>query len=180
MPRIFVAGHNGMVGSAICRRLALDESNEILTVERTQLDLCCQSSVRKFFQNHQLDQVYLAAARVGGIQANNEFPANFIYENLMIQTNVIHSALTAGIERLTFLGSSCIYPRLATQPMREEELLMGPLEPTNEPYAIAKIAGIKMCNSYNRQYGVDFRCLMPTNLYGPGDNFHQNNKMYGD
>jgi GDP-L-fucose synthase len=175
MPRIFVAGHKGMVGSAICKQLVLDTSSEIITAERNELDLLCQDSVHKFFQSKNIDHVYLAAAKVGGIHANNTYPAEFIYENLAIQSNVIHSAFQANVERLLFLGSSCIYPKLAKQPMCEEDLLTGPLEPTNEPYGIAKIAGIKMCQSYNRQYGTDFRCVMPTNLYGPGDNFHPDN-----
>lgn len=180
-PRIFVAGHRGMVGSAIVRTLvALGHPTEaILLRTRQQLDLLDQTSVRRFFEAERPDQVYLAAARVGGIHANNTYPAEFIYENLAIQTNVIDSAFRAGVRQLLLLGSSCIYPKLAVQPMAEEALLTGALEPTNEPYAIAKIAGIKLCESYNRQYGqshgVDYRSVMPTNLYGPGDNYHPEN-----
>jgi GDP-L-fucose synthase len=174
-PKIFVAGNKGMVGSAIARLLK-DQDFEIITKDRTELDLLNQSSVQKFFEHEKIDQVYLAAAKVGGIHANNSYPADFIYENLMIQTNVIHSAFLNGVKKLLFLGSSCIYPKCANQPMKEEELLAGKLEPTNEFYAIAKIAGIKMCESYNRQYGkshgIDYRSIMPTNLYGPGDNYH--------
>ena len=169
--RIFVAGHGGMVGSAIVRRLDKDGSVELVLRSRLDLDLASQAQVGAFFQAEAIDQVWLAAAKVGGIHANNEFPAEFLYENLLIEANVIHAASQAGIQRLLFLGSSCIYPRLASQPMNEEALLTGPLEMTNEPYAIAKIAGIKLCESYNRQYGVDYRSVMPTNLYGPGDNF---------
>jgi nucleoside-diphosphate-sugar epimerase len=172
--RIFVAGHRGMVGSAILRRLEAQAGPErtLLTRTRTELDLADQAAVRSFMQTERPDVVILAAAKVGGIHANNTFPAEFIYENLMIEANVIHEAWRAGVRRLLQLGSSCIYPRLAQQPMREDALLTGPLEATNEPYAIAKIAGIKLCESYNRQYGVDYRSVMPTNLYGPGDNFH--------
>ena len=177
--RVFVAGHRGMVGSAIVRQLEKVSSVEIITASRDELDLTSQAEVREFFKDHNIDQVYLAAARVGGIHANNTYPAEFIYQNLMIQSNVIHSAFEAGVRKLLFLGSSCIYPRLAEQPMSEDALLTGKLEPTNEPYAIAKIAGIKMCESYNRQYGeshgVDYRSVMPTNLYGPGDNYHPEN-----
>jgi GDP-L-fucose synthase len=169
--RIFLAGHRGMVGSAIHRRLRQEGFSRVLTRSRAELDLTDQHAVRHFFRDNALDCVVLAAARVGGIQANNAFPAEFIHQNLAIQTNVIHAAHTAGVDRLLFLGSSCIYPKLAEQPMREEALLGGRLEPTNEPYAIAKIAGIKLCESYNRQYGRDYRSVMPTNLYGPGDNF---------
>jgi GDP-L-fucose synthase len=173
--KIFIAGHKGMVGSAIVRLLK-NQDVEIITKDRTELDLLNQGSVQKFFEHEKIDQVYLAAAKVGGIYANNTYPADFIYENLMIQTNVIHSAFLNGVKKLLFLGSSCIYPKYANQPMKEEELLTGKLEPTNEPYAIAKIAGIKMCESYNRQYGkshgIDYRSIMPTNLYGPGDNYH--------
>lgn len=172
--RIFVAGHRGMVGSAILRRLAASEV-ETITRSRDELDLTDQNAVRTFFQNERLDVVILAAAKVGGIQANKSFPAEFIYENLMIEANVIHQSYAAGINRLLFLGSSCIYPCTAEQPMSEDALLTGTLEPTNEPYAIAKIAGIKLCESYNRQYGTDYRSVMPTNLYGPGDNFHPTN-----
>jgi GDP-L-fucose synthase len=176
--KIFVAGHKGMIGSAIARLLKnLDV--EIITKDRTELDLLNQSSVQNFFEHEKIAQVYLAAAKVGGIHANNSYPADFIYENLMIQTNVIHSAFLNGVKKLLFLGSSCIYPKYANQPMKEDELLAGKLEPTNEPYAIAKIAGIKMCESYNRQYskshGIDYRSIMPTNLYGPGDNYHPDN-----
>lgn len=168
---VFVAGHRGMVGSAIVRRLQALGCSNILTASRAELDLGCQSAVRAFFRDHQVDQVVLAAAKVGGIRANNTYPADFLFDNLMIEANVIQAAHAAGVQRLLFLGSSCIYPRLAPQPMREDALLTGPLEPTNEPYAIAKIAGIKMCAAYNRQYGTNFLSLMPTNLYGPGDNY---------
>ena len=177
--KIYIAGHRGMVGSGIVRqleaRIAAGEELEILTRTHAELDLTEQSSVRDFMQSEKPDLVIVAAAKVGGIHANNTYPAQFIYENLMIQNNLIHSAFTVGVEKLLFLGSSCIYPRLAEQPMREDALLTGTLEATNEPYAIAKIAGIKMCESYNRQYGVDYRSVMPTNLYGPGDNFHPEN-----
>ena len=174
-PTVFVAGHHGMVGSAIVRRLkALGYSN-ILTATRDELDLTDQAQVKGYLELHAIDQVYLAAAKVGGIQANNTYPAEFIYQNLMIEANLIHAAHQAGVQKLLFLGSSCIYPKLAEQPMREEALLTGTLEPTNEPYAIAKIAGIKLCESYNRQYGRDYRSVMPTNLYGPHDNFHPEN-----
>ena len=176
--KIFIAGHNGMVGSALIRNLKT-HNVEIITKEKKELNLLKQDDVQDFFKYQKIDQVYLAAAKVGGIHANNTYPAEFIYENLMIQTNVIHSAFLGGIKKLLFLGSSCIYPKNASQPMKEEELLNGKLEPTNEPYAISKIAGIKMCESYNRQYGnshgVDYRCVMPTNLYGPGDNYHPEN-----
>jgi len=174
MSNIFIAGHQGMVGSAIHRCLKLSD-NQIITATRKELDLTNQNEVQSFFKSYQLDEVYLAAAKVGGIHANEKYPADFIYENLMIQSNVINSAYKTGVKKLLFLGSSCIYPRLSPQPMSEEELLSGKLEPTNEPYAIAKIAGIKMCESYNRQFGVDYRSVMPSNLYGPGDNFHQEN-----
>ena len=176
--RIFVAGHKGMVGSAIVRLLK-SQNVEILTKDRTELDLLDQQDVQNFFKNEKIDQVYLAAAKVGGIHANNSYPADFIYENLMIQANVIHGAFLKGVKKLLFLGSSCIYPKHANQPIKEQELLAGKLESTNEPYAIAKIAGIKMCESYNRQYGkshgIDYRSIMPTNLYGPGDNYHPEN-----
>ena len=174
MARIFVAGHRGMVGSAIYRQL-VTTSNEIVTSSREELDLLDQTRVEAFFESNKFDQVYLAAAKVGGIHANNEYPAEFIYQNLTIQNNVIHSAYKSGVIKLLFLGSSCIYPKLANQPIVETELLNGYLEPTNEPYAVAKIAGIKMCESYNRQYGTDYRSVMPSNLYGPNDNYHSIN-----
>src|SRR6056300_1243161 len=177
-PKIFIAGHNGMVGSVIVRLLKRKKV-KVITKEKKELNLLDQKKVQTFFKNNKIDQVYLAAARVGGINANNTYPAEFIYQNLMIQNNVIHSAFLSGVKKLLFLGSSCIYPKNAKQPMKEEELLTGKLEPTNEPYALAKIAGIKMCESYNRQYGnshgIDYRCVMPTNLYGPGDNYHPEN-----
>lgn len=173
--RIFIAGHNGMVGSAIMRLLKQNPENQILTASRTELDLLNQQSVSHFFFDQQIDQVYLAAAKVGGIHANNEYPAEFIYQNLMIQANIIHAAHMNNVQNLLFLGSSCIYPKLAEQPMQETALLTGLLEPTNEPYAVAKIAGIKLCESYNRQYGRDYRSVMPTNLYGVNDNFHPEN-----
>ena len=174
--KIHVAGHRGMVGAAIVRRLeAIHPQAQIVTRTHKELDLGDQASVRDFFETERPDAVVLAAAKVGGIHANNTFPADFIHDNLMIECNVIHQAFRAGVKRLLFLGSSCIYPRDAAQPMAEEALLTGPLEPTNEPYAIAKIAGIKLCESYNRQHGVDYRSVMPTNLYGPGDNFHPQN-----
>lgn len=172
---IFVAGHRGMVGSAIVRRLRTIGCTNILTTDRDELDLTDQRAVHAFFASHRIEQIYLAAARVGGIHANNTYPAEFIYQNLMIETNVIHAAHVHGVQKLMFLGSSCIYPKLAKQPLTEEALLTGLLEATNEPYAIAKIAGIKLCESYNRQYGRDYRSAMPTNLYGPGDNFHPEN-----
>ena len=172
--RAYIAGHRGMVGSAIARSLEAD-GVEILTATRSELDLADQSAVKNFIAKERPDTVIVAAAKVGGIHANNMLPAEFIYENLMIECNLIDSAFRAGVERLLFLGSSCIYPRNAPQPMAEEALLSGRLEPTNEPYAIAKIAGIKLCESYNRQYGTDYRSAMPTNLYGPGDNFHETN-----
>ena len=175
MERIFVAGHRGMVGSAIVRRLVEAGGVELVTRSRNQLGLLSQVAVADFFHSEKIDQVYLAAAKVGGIHANNEFPAEFIYQNLMIEVNIIHQAYLAGVKKLLFLGSSCIYPKLAEQPMTESALLTGVLEPTNEPYAIAKIAGIKLCESYNRQYGVDYRSIMPTNLYGENDNFHPEN-----
>jgi GDP-L-fucose synthase len=173
--RIFVAGHRGMVGSAIVRRLAALGYRHIVTATRAELDLTSQAQVHRFFADRRIDQVVLAAARVGGIHANNTYPAEFIHENLMIEANVVHAAHVTGVQRLLFLGSSCIYPRDAAQPMREDALLTGVLESTNEPYAIAKIVGIKLCESYNRQYGRDYRSVMPTNLYGPGDNFHPEN-----
>ena len=175
MKRVFVAGHKGMVGSAICRKLARQEGVELLVRDKNSLDLLNQAAVADFFSNESIDQVYLAAAKVGGIVANNSYPADFIYENLMIEANIIHSAFRSGVKELLFLGSSCIYPKMAEQPMREEALLTGLLEPTNEPYAVAKIAGIKLCESYNRQYSVDYRSVMPTNLYGENDNFHPEN-----
>jgi GDP-L-fucose synthase len=173
--RIFVAGHGGMVGSAIVRKLRESGYTNLITRTRTELDLVQQVAVRKFFECERVDQVYLAAAKVGGILANDTYPAEFIYQNLMIEANIIHEAWHAGVKRLLFLGSSCIYPRLAPQPMAESMLLTGVLEATNEPYAIAKIAGIKLCESYNRQYDTDYRSVMPTNLYGPGDNYHSEN-----
>lgn len=169
--RTFVAGHRGMVGSAIVRRLCALGHTDLLTAERSELDLRDQRAVQAFFAGNDIDRVYLAAAKVGGIEANNTFPADFIMQNLMIQTNVIAAAHDSGVDRLLFLGSSCIYPRDAAQPLTEHALLSGALEPSNEPYAIAKIAGIKMCESFNRQYGRDYRSAMPTNLYGPADNF---------
>ena len=174
-PKIYIAGHRGMVGSAIVRRLAEQGQTNIVTRTHAELDLTDQAAVRAFFEAEKPDQVYLAAAKVGGIHANNTYPAEFIYQNLMVEANVIHSAWRQGVQKLLFLGSSCIYPKLAAQPMAEDALLTGLLEPTNEPYAIAKIAGIKLCESYNRQYGVDYRSVMPTNLYGPGDNYHPEN-----
>ena len=178
-PKIYVAGHRGMVGSAIVRNLQAKGFNNIVTRTHAELDLKNQQAVKTFFEQERPDEVYLAAAKVGGIHANNTFPAEFIYDNLMMQNNVIHQAFSSGVKKLLFLGSSCIYPKSAPQPMSEDALLTGKLEPTNEPYAIAKIAGIKMCESYNRQYGqshgVDYRSVMPTNLYGPGDNYHPEN-----
>lgn len=173
--KIFVAGSKGLVGSALVRALRSEGYTNLLLPEFDQLDLTCQRSVADFFARERPEYVILAAAKVGGILANNSYPAEFIYDNLCIQNNVIHSAWRSGVKRLLFLGSSCIYPRLAPQPMKEEYLLTGLLEPTNEPYAIAKIAGIKMCESYNRQYNTEFIAVMPTNLYGPGDNFHPEN-----
>ena len=174
-PAVFVAGHRGMVGSAIVRRLQALGYENIVTRGRDELDLLDQAAVRRFFRETAIDEVYLAAAKVGGIHANNEYPAEFIHENLVIEANVIHAAHEAGVQELLFLGSSCIYPKHAEQPMAESALLTGTLEPTNEPYAIAKIAGIKLCESFNRQHGRDYRSVMPTNLYGPGDNFHPEN-----
>lgn len=173
--RIFVAGHRGMVGSAIVRRLQSMGYQHIITAPRESVDLIDAASVQRFFTEQRIDQVYLAAAKVGGIHANNQYPADFIYQNLMIEANVINAAHQAGVQKLLSLGSSCIYPKHAEQPMREEALLTGVLEPTNEPYAIAKIAGIKLCESYNRQFGRDYRSVMPTNLYGPHDNYHPEN-----
>lgn len=173
--RIFIAGHRGMVGSAIVRQLEAKGFCNIVTRTHAELDLINQAEVSHFFQEEKIDRVVLAAAKVGGIHANNSYPAEFIYSNLMIQNTVIHQAYSAGIKDLLFLGSSCIYPKLCPQPMKEEYLLSGKLEPTNEPYAIAKIAGIKMCEAYNRQYGTRYRSVMPTNLYGPGDNYHLEN-----
>ncbi|MDC0434302.1 GDP-L-fucose synthase [bacterium] len=172
---VFVAGHRGMVGSAIVRRLQSLGYSNILTATRDQLDLLDCSAVNTYFRNNEIQQVYLAAAKVGGIHANNTYPADFIYENLIIEANVIHAAHLCNVGKLLFLGSSCIYPKHAEQPMGEHALLTGPLEVTNEPYAIAKIAGIKLCESFNRQYGRDYRSVMPTNLYGPNDNFHPDN-----
>lgn len=180
-PKIYIAGHRGMVGSAIVRQLLVRGhlADRIVTRTHAELDLTNQAAVHEFFAKEKPDQVYLAAAKVGGIHANNTYPAEFIYQNLMMQANVIDAAFRHGVQKLLFLGSSCIYPKLASQPMREDALLTGTLEPTNEPYAIAKIAGIKLCESYNRQYGqshgVDYRSVMPTNLYGPGDNYHPEN-----
>ena len=175
MKKIFVAGHTGMVGSAICRKLQKQADVEIITRTRDELDLCDQSAFHEFMNSEKPDEVILAAAKVGGIHANNTYPAEFIYQNFQIQNNVIHIAHMNDVQKLLFLGSSCIYPRAVEQPMREDTLLTGVLEPTNDPYAIAKIAGIKMCESYNRQYGRDYRSVMPTNLFGPGDNYHPEN-----
>ncbi|MEQ8693692.1 MAG: GDP-L-fucose synthase, partial [Pseudomonadales bacterium] len=175
MPRIYIAGHRGMVGAALCRQMQARPDVELVTASRAELDLTRQAEVEAFFASHTIDQVYLAAARVGGIHANNTYPADFIGDNLLIQTNIIRAAHEHNVQQLLFLGSSCIYPKFAEQPMREGALLTGSLEPTNEPYAIAKIAGIKLCESHNRQHGRDYRSVMPTNLYGPGDNFHPEN-----
>jgi GDP-L-fucose synthase len=177
--KIYIAGHRGMVGSAIVRELMKQGYSNLVYRTHQELDLTNQTAVANFFTQEKPDQVYFAAAKVGGIYANNNYPAEFIYDNLMVQNNVIHQAFLSGVKKLLFLGSSCIYPKLAAQPMSEDALLTGKLEPTNEPYAIAKIAGIKMCESYNRQYGhthgIDYRSVMPTNLYGPGDNYHPEN-----
>ena len=173
--RIFVAGHRGMVGSALVRRLQAGGYAHVLTASRQELDLLDQRAVHEWLQAHKPDYLFIAAAKVGGIQANNVYRADFLYQNLMIEGNLIHGAHLAGVQRLMFLGSSCIYPKLAPQPLREDSLLTGPLEPTNEPYAIAKIAGIKLCESYNRQYGRQYVSAMPTNLYGPNDNYDLNN-----
>lgn len=172
--KLFIAGHKGMVGSALKKKLS-ETNAEIVTAERSKLNLIDQQKVKNFFKEHKFDQVYLAAAKVGGIKANNSYPGEFLYQNLMIQSNVIHQSFSTGVEKLLFFGSSCIYPALSNQPIKEEQILDGKLEPTNEPYAIAKISGIKLCESYNRQYGADYRCVMPTNLYGPGDNYHYEN-----
>lgn len=171
---IFIAGHNGMVGSAISRLLE-SKNNSLIFKNRSELDLTNQRDVNTFFQNNSVDEVYLVAAMVGGIYANNTYPAEFIYNNLMIESNIIHESYKAGVKKLLFLGSSCIYPKESLQPINESSLLTGLLEPTNEPYAIAKIAGIKLCESYNRQYQTDYRCIMSTNIYGPGDNYHSDN-----
>lgn len=173
--RVFVAGHRGMVGSAICRLLSLRHDVELIVRSRNELNLTRQDAVENFFAHERIDEVYLAAAKVGGIHANNSYPAEFIFENLVMECNIINAAHQAGVQKLLFLGSSCIYPKLAEQPMTEAALLTGTLEATNEPYAIAKIAGIKLCESYNRQYGRDYRSVMPTNLYGENDNFHPEN-----
>ncbi len=175
LPKIYVAGHRGMVGAAIVRELEKQGQSNIVVRTHNELDLANQADVNNFFERERPDQVYLAAAKVGGIHANNTYPAEFIYQNLMIEANLIHASWKNGINKLLFLGSSCIYPKLADQPMREDALLSGYLESTNEPYAIAKITGIKLCESYNRQYGIDYRSVMPTNLYGPGDNYHPEN-----
>lgn len=175
MKKIFLAGHNGMVGSAIHRVLKSRKNIKIITCTRSELDLCDQKAVKNFMEAERPDEVIIAAAKVGGIHANSTYPADFIYQNLQIQSNLIHYSHMENVEKLLFLGSSCIYPKYAKQPMKEDVLLTGSLEQTNEPYAIAKIAGIKLCESYNRQYGRDYRSVMPTNLYGPGDNYHPEN-----
>ena len=175
--KIFIAGHKGLVGNALVNQLK-NENVKIITKTKKELNLLNQLEVINFFKKEKIDQVYLAAARVGGIYANNTFPAEFIYENLMIQTNVIHGAFKSGIKKLLFLGSSCIYPKKANQPMKENELLTGLLEPTNEPYAIAKIAGIKMCESFNHQYNTNYLCLMPSNTFGPNDNYDLNTSHF--
>jgi GDP-L-fucose synthase len=175
LPKIYIAGHRGMVGSAIIRELQKQGQTNIVVRTHTELELTNQQAVRDFFKTEKPDQVYLAAARVGGIHANNTYPAEFIYDNLMVQANVIHEAFKVSVQKLLFLGSSCIYPKAVKQPMREDALLTGILESTNEPYAVAKIAGIKLCESYNRQYDVDYRSVMPTNLYGTGDYYHSEN-----
>jgi GDP-L-fucose synthase len=173
--RIYVAGHKGLVGSAIVRALRARGHAALVTRSHAELELTDQAQVRAFFRSERIDQVYLAAAKVGGIHANNSYPADFIYDNMMVEANVVHEARQNGVQKLLFLGSSCIYPRLAPQPIQETDLMSGILEPTNEPYAMAKIAGIKLCESYNRQFGTDYRSVMPTNLYGPGDNYHPEN-----
>ena len=177
--RLFIAGHKGLVGSAIYRLLNHSTNHELITINHKELDLTNQKSVKEFFSKNHITQVYIAAAKVGGIYANENYPADFIYQNLLIQSNIIHSAFKSGVKKLLFLGSSCIYPKLANQPIKESELLNGYLEKTNEPYAIAKIAGIKLCESFNRQYSksheIDYRSIMPTNIYGPGDNYHPEN-----
>ncbi len=173
--KIFIAGHKGMVGNAINNAIRKNTDYEIITKEKSELNLLNQNQVENFFRKNKVDQIYIAAAKVGGIFANNKYPANFIYENLKIETNIIESAHKNDVNKILFLGSSCIYPKFAKQPIKEEYLLTGPLEDTNEPYAVAKIAGIKLCESYNRQYGRDYRSVMPTNLYGPNDNFHPTN-----
>ena len=179
LKKVYIAGHNGMVGSSILRLLKKEKKYKIITKSKNQLDLTRQEHVCNFFKKNKFDQVYLSAAKVGGIYANNKYPAQFIYENLIIQSNIIHSSYLTGVKKLLFLGSSCIYPKLSKQPIKEDRLLSGKLECTNEPYAIAKIAGIKMCESYNRQYNkthnLDYRCIMPTNLYGPGDKYDKKN-----